>query len=71
MKDQENRSPEFIEFLNDCLQKNPNARPSSQELLNKHKKFFFQAASREMIIKEIIDMIPPLEERVKNKLNME
>jgi serine/threonine protein kinase len=69
LKNQEKRSLEFVEFLKDCLQKDPNLRPSAKELLGKHEKFFIQSASKEIIIKEIIDMIPPLEERVKNLLN--
>lgn len=39
----ENWSQEFRLFINDCLQKVPELRPSCSELLIKHKKFFDKA----------------------------
>ena len=47
-------SPEFRAFVTDCLQKDPNARINSENILVKHRKFFNKALDKEIIKKVVL-----------------
>lgn len=42
-------SQDFRNFVNDCLNKDMDKRPTANELLIKHKKFFDQAENNEYV----------------------
>ena len=58
-------SSDFIKFVADCLQKDPNLRLPVDVLLVKHKAFFDKADRKEVV--DILKSLPPLEEREPTK----
>ena len=54
-------SPEFINFVDHCLEKIPELRPTCQEILTKHKKFFDKAVDITYIKEHFIKNLKPLE----------
>jgi serine/threonine protein kinase len=64
----EDWSPEFRAFVEDCLQKDPTLRVSSDEILLKHKRFFDKAKDKTIIRSSIIEGRKPLIERIPNKV---
>lgn len=59
-------SKEFKSFIQDCLQKDPEKRPTAEELL-KHK-FIAKAQDSDYLVQEFLDGIPDLKDRVSDKL---
>ena len=47
-------SDEFKNFVNNCLIKDPNLRPSAKELLQNHKKFLDKAKNKEYIAENVL-----------------
>ena len=62
----EDWSAEFRQFVDLCLQKDPNLRPTAQELMTKPetKKFLDKAKDNQYIVDHFLSELLPLEERV-------
>ena len=58
-------SSDFIKFVADCLQKDPNDRPPIDLLLTRHAAFFEKADRAEVV--RILAQLPPLEQREPTK----
>jgi len=59
----ENWSPEFRHFVEHCLTKDPEQRPTFKQLLHDHKKFFSKAKDSEFIKTNFLKDLKPLDER--------
>lgn len=44
----------FVDFVEDCLQKDPTKRPTVQEIFKKHKKFFAKARDAQYLKENFI-----------------
>lgn len=55
-------SKTFASFIDRCLQKSPDLRPSSLELLL-YEKFFNKAKRKQTIVRDLLTGLPPLETR--------
>lgn len=64
LKDEAKWDKGFKDLVYDCLQKNPILRPTAEELLEKHGKFFAKAAGAEALVKSLLVDVPSLEDRV-------
>ena len=58
-------SSDFVKFVADCLQKDPEERPSIDVLLQKHASFFEKADRNEVV--RILSQLPPLSQREPTK----
>jgi serine/threonine-protein kinase OSR1/STK39 len=58
-------SNDFVKLVADCLQKDPNDRPSIDVLMTKHKAFFDKADRDEVV--RILSQLPPVEQREPTK----
>mmetsp|Transcript_27474 Transcript_27474/g.53704 ORF Transcript_27474/g.53704 Transcript_27474/m.53704 type:complete len:355 (-) Transcript_27474:88-1152(-) len=56
---------QFVKLVECCLQKDPKKRPTMEEIIAKHKKFFANANEQNLI--EIIRSLPPLEQRIQQR----
>ena len=54
----------MIEFVNDCLIKDPLKRPSTVELQKKHKDLLSQSGGRTLIKEVLLENVPSINERV-------
>ncbi|KAH9814720.1 kinase-like domain-containing protein [Melampsora americana] len=61
-------SKSFASFIDKCLNKSPNLRPSSQDLLF-NELFFKKAKRKESIVNELLIDLPSLQDRQERKLN--
>ena len=61
LPDKQRWSPAFHEFIAACCQKNPEKRPSAQELLQTHP-FILQAGSKAVIAQLVDECMPEIEE---------
>ena len=59
-------SKPFKEMIDICLQKDPTKRPTSEKLML--HPFFKQARKPSYLQEELLAHLPPLEERVRNRL---
>mmetsp|Transcript_16105 Transcript_16105/g.27215 ORF Transcript_16105/g.27215 Transcript_16105/m.27215 type:complete len:118 (+) Transcript_16105:576-929(+) len=59
----ENWSPEFRNFVNSCLQKDPEKRPNIMTLQSENRKFFEKAKDTSYIEKHFLANLDPLEQR--------
>jgi serine/threonine protein kinase len=64
LEDEEKWDLSFRNFVYDCLKKEPKERPTADELLERHKAFFEQAVTTDVLAKELLVGMPKLEERV-------
>jgi len=64
LQHEEKWDKQFKDFVYDCLQKSPGARPTATELLEKYAKFFSKACTSEAVVTSLIKGVPTLEERV-------
>uniref|UniRef100_A0A0G4HXM9 Protein kinase domain-containing protein n=1 Tax=Chromera velia CCMP2878 TaxID=1169474 RepID=A0A0G4HXM9_9ALVE len=53
--------PDFADLVNSCLQKDPQRRPSMEQILQVHQKFFRKADPSQLV--ELLRRVPPLEQR--------
>lgn len=56
----------FIEFIEDCVQKNASKRPTIEQIFKTHKKFFSKAKDAEYLKKSFIKDLQEISVR-KNK----
>ena len=56
-------SQEFRDFVNSCLQKEPEKRPTTSQLMAQHKKFFDKAKDASYIKDTLLAKLEPLESR--------
>ena len=61
-------SDEFKNFVKDCLIKNPQLRPSANDLLQKHTKFLDKAKNKEYLVENVLKGCPNLRETFPRKL---
>lgn len=61
----------FHAFIADCLQKNPQQRPTVAQLLKNHKNFFDQAQESTYMQEKFLDIFPPLKERIDPALKLQ
>lgn len=57
--------PPYVNLVESCLQKAPDKRPTMEELLHKHKRFFSKANKQPLV--ELLTSLPPLEMRIPPK----
>ena len=62
-----NWSPEFLDFVDKCLQKDSTKRPSAEELL-KTDKFINQALDETYLEANFLHDFPPLKDRIASSL---
>tara|TARA_B110000285_G_C15046873_1_gene574787 strand:- start:415 stop:627 length:213 start_codon:yes stop_codon:yes gene_type:complete len=70
LKRDKNWSPEFKAFVDNCLYKQPELRPTAVELLENHKKFFAKAKNAKYLKEHLIKELKPLTERFNSLLNI-
>jgi serine/threonine protein kinase len=63
LQDEEDWDDDFVEFVHDCMQKDPKIRPSVEELLKKHKKFFLKAKSPSYLKEHFIQDVKEVSKR--------
>lgn len=57
----------FVALVESCLQKEPKKRPTMDEVMTKHKRFF--AKANELPLLEILKAMPALDDRISAKPN--
>lgn len=55
----------FVSLVECCLQKDPTKRPTMDEVLAQHMRFFSKANDQPLV--EILQRLPPLDERITSK----
>ena len=61
-------SDDFRNFVNACLQKDPRERPDIEALLLQHTTFLGKARDQEYIKTNLMNTLPPLEQRLGPEL---
>lgn len=64
LKNPEKFDPSFHDFIKSCLIKDPKLRPSAEEILKNHEKFFSFAKDKNYLKENFLKNIPTLEKRV-------
>ena len=64
LKNSNDLDSSFVEFVGNCLIKDPKFRPDAAELLIKNKKFFSFVKSKSYIRDALLKGMPSVDERV-------
>lgn len=68
LKDPTQWDQSFVEMIKSCLIKDPQQRPTAEEVLKMNKKFFAKAKNKNYLVESLLKGIPTVQERVKNYL---
>jgi serine/threonine protein kinase len=63
LQDEEDWDDDFVDFVKDCIQKEPINRPTLDELLKKHKKFFAKAKTPAYLKQHFIQEVQEVSKR--------
>jgi serine/threonine protein kinase len=64
LKNPKEWSKEFVDFVNYCLNKDPDHRPTAEMALKANKKFLSKAKDSKYLAENLLKGIPTLQERV-------
>jgi serine/threonine protein kinase len=67
LKNENDWSPEFVDFINFCLNKCPKSRPTADEVLKHNSAFFSKVKDNSYVAENLLKGVPTLQERVSKK----
>ncbi len=63
MKNQDSWSPEFVKFVNYCLNKDPKNRPDAELTLKYNEEFFKKAKDKKYLAETLLKGVPSVQNR--------
>lgn len=66
LKNESQWDPLFIDFVKQCMVKDPQLRPDAEKLLQNNNKFFSLAKGKASIKESLLKGVPSVEDRVIN-----
>ncbi len=64
LKNPEEWDLSFVDFIKSCLVKDPQQRPTADQVLKMNKKFFAKAKNKSYLVETLLKGIPTVQERV-------